>query len=444
MTNRFVGLLLILCCMSVVVHTELFETSATVSSTLLLGFLLLAAYCIGSFLEAFGLPRITGYIATGLLLGPHFLNFYSASAIAELDFLNSMALAFIAFCAGGELKLEQIRRNVKSIFCLIAGVTSVVFFGVSFTVMGISSLIPFMAGYPPTVRFAISALFGVIAVARSPSSAFAIISETKAKGEYTNIVLSVTIAMDVCIIILFGIVISVCQIAISSTGTFHPAFFLNLLLELCIAIALGFLLGKGIVLLLEKAEMEFPVLIAAVGFLVIKFSHLLGEYFHETHDISVNVEPLLMCLAAGFVVQNFSRHGSLFLNRMDRVSLPIYVVFFAVTGAAINVDIVKASWMLGAVIVIVRIAMVCIGSYTSGRIAGDAPRIYRHTWLGFITQAGVSIGLLSEIARRFPEVGVPIQSILIASITVDQIVGPIAFKYALHRVGETNVKGSGK
>lgn len=443
MANRFFCLLLVLGSMSVVVHTDIFASSSETSSALLLGFLLLAAYCTGGLLEIFGLPRITGYMIAGLFLGPYFLHFYSATAIAELDFLNSMALAFIAFCAGGELKAGSIRKNLKSIASLVAGVTGIVFFGVSSTVLAISSFIPFMAAYPFAIRIAISALFGVIAVARSPSSAFAIIRETKAEGEYTNIVLSVTIVMDVLIIVLFGIVISVCQIAIAPDGVFDPLFFFHLLFEICIAAVLGFLLGKGIVYLMDKVRMEFPVLAIAVGFLVIKFSHLLGDYFHEIHDISINIEPLLMCLAAGFTVQNFSKYGSSFLAKMDRVSLPIYVGFFAITGASINVDIIRAGWMLGVTIVVVRIAMVFIGSYMSGRLAGDSPRIYRHTWMGFITQAGVSIGLLSEIARRFPEIGVPIQSILIASITVNQIVGPVAFKYALFRVGETNV-GSGR
>ena len=427
--------------MSAVVHTDLFNTSSETSSTLLLGFLLLTAYCTGSLLENFGLPRITGYMITGLCLGPYFLNFYSSEAIANLNFLNSMALAFIAFCAGGELKMNHIRQNLKSIMCLIGGVTSTVFFGVSITVLTISSIIPFMVDYPLAIRVAISALFGVIAVARSPSSAFAIIRETKAKGKYTNIILSVTIVMDVLIIVLFGIVISICQIVITSDGVLDPIFFLDLLFELFIAIALGFLLGKGIVYLMDKAKMEFPILMTAVGFLVIKFSHWLGDYFHEIHDVSVNIEPLLMCLAAGFTVQNFSKYGTVFLKRMDRISLPIYVGFFAVTGASINVDIIKTSWALGVVIVVVRIALVYVGSYLSGLIAHDPPRIYRHTWLGFITQAGVSIGLLSEIARRFPEIGMPIQTILIASITVNQIVGPVAFKYALHKVGEANGKG---
>ncbi|MBF0279133.1 MAG: cation:proton antiporter [SAR324 cluster bacterium] len=426
--------------MSAIVHTGILSGSETVSPTLVLGFILLSAYCSGYLLEKLGLPRITGYIFAGLISGPYLLKFYGNETLDDLSFLNSLALAFIAFCAGGELKIASIQEKLKPILFLISGVTLSVFFGVSATVFSLSGFIPFMTQYDAATRIVIAALFGVIAVARSPSSAIAIISETKAKGVYTNTVLTVTIVMDVVVIILFGIVISFGQMMISVGGSIDPAFFLELVFEILIAFVIGFLLGKSMIFLIDKVKVEFPIVIITVGFLVIKFSHLLGDYLKETHNIGLNLEPLLMCMAAGFTIQNFSKHGNSFLQKMDRVSFPIYIAFFAITGASINVDILKSSWMLGLVLVLSRIVMIFIGSFGSGLLSGDAPRIYKNTWLGFITQAGVSLGLLTEIVRRFPEIGVPIQSILIASITLNQVIGPIAFKFALNKVGETHVK----
>ncbi|UCH96235.1 MAG: cation:proton antiporter [Candidatus Aminicenantes bacterium] len=440
MFQRFLSLLLILACMALIVYTDPFGLPETISPTLVLGFMLLAAYCIGFIFEHKGLPRITGYIIAGLLLGPYFLKFYSKQAVADLDFLNGLALAFIAFRAGGELKLGNIKNKLKSIFFLISGVTSVVFIGVTLVVFAISGFIPFMRQYGPIIRLAISAIFGVIAVARSPSSAIAIISETKAKGDYTDTVLSVTIAMDMVIIILFAVIISTCEVLISGRSAFSVFFILDLLLEIAIATVLGFLLGKTIIFLIEKVKVEFPVVITAMGFLVIKFSHLLGDYLEEAHEIGLHLEPLLICMAAGFTVQNFSKHGTTFLERMDRLSFPIYIGFFAITGANINVDVLKNAWFLGFVVVISRTIMIYIGSFISGKLSGDPPKIYKNTWLGFITQAGVSLGLLSEVVRRFPDIGIPIQTILIAAITINQLVGPVAFKYALFKVGETKVK----
>ena len=124
---------------------------------------------------------------------------------------------------------------------------------------------------------------------------------------------------------------------------------------------------------------------------------------------------------------------------MDRVALPIYVAFFAITGAKINLGLLRTGWILGLVVVLVRGLMLYVGAVASGKLARDKPPIYKNAWLGFITQAGVSLGLLTEVVRRFPEIGPHIESILIAAITVNQIVGPVAFKYALNKLGEARV-----
>ncbi|MCP5050271.1 MAG: cation:proton antiporter [bacterium] len=444
MFNRFVSLLLIIGCMAWIVYADPFQfhLEENVSPTLVLGFMLLAAYCIGVLLERVGLPRITGYIFAGLFLGPYIFKFYSKEAVTDLEFLNSVALAFIAFSAGGELKISHLRDKLRSILFQVVGGTAVAFVGVTLVIFAISGFIPFMNGFTPVVKLAISSIFGVIAVARSPSSTIAVINETKAEGAYTDTVLSVTIATDVVIIMFFAVVVSAAELLISGGSSISLTFFLELLAEIAVAFVLGFLLGKVIIFLIEKLKMEFPVVITAMGFLVIKFSHLFGEYLHEVHEIQVNIEPLLICMAAGFAVQNFSKHGDVFLERMESVSLPIYIGFFAITGAKINVDVLKSAWVLGLVMVVARTVMIWLGSTISSRLSGDPPTIYKYTWLGFLTQAGVSLGLLAEVVRRFPNdnIGISIQTILVAAITLNQIIGPIALKYSLFKVGDAKVK----
>ena len=437
MIRRIIALILISGTMLILISSSIFKITKPISPILILGFMLLSAYCIGYILENFGLPRITGYILAGLFMGPYYLSFYSTKDVLNLDFLNSLALAFIAFSAGGELKLENLKDKFRSIMFMIIGITVIVFSGVTIAVYLLSDLIPFMRELDTNTKIAISAIFGVIAVARSPSSAIAIISETKAKGNYTDLVLSVTIAMDVVIIMFFALVISFSEVLILPVSSVSLMFFLELLLEIAIAFVLGFLLGKLIIFLIEKIKLEFPVVITLMGFLVIKFSHLLSNYLNETHEISMQFEPLLICIAAGFTIQNFSKHGHTFLYRMNDISTPIYIGFFVITGASINVNVLKTGWVIGIAIVVIRIILISFGSRISGYLAGDKPIIYKNTWLGFITQAGVSLGLLSEVGRRFPEYGVSIQTILIASITINQIIGPIAFKTVLKKVGET-------
>ncbi|MBD3413527.1 MAG: hypothetical protein GF421_03730 [Candidatus Aminicenantes bacterium] len=437
MINKILALILIIAAALLLIHLRL-DVYPENSPTLVLGLILLGAYCFGFLLEKIGSPRIVGYILAGLLMGPFFLKLYTFSEVSDLAFINKLALAFIAFCAGGELRIKNIRKVLKSIISYISGVTIVVFMGTTTLVFVLSKTMFFMSDFNPTLRLAVSAIFGTIAVARSPSSAIAIISETKAKGRYTDIVLSVSVAMDVFIIILFAVIISLVQVFIAGKGGLNLSLVYFLLAEIIIAFALGFILGKFIVFLIEKVHVEFPVVIIAMGFIVIEFSHLLGDYLRQTYDIGLELEPLLICMAAGFTVQNFSKHGENFLERMDRVSLPVYIAFFAMTGASMDLNVLRTGWLLGLTVFVVRLLSIYVGSYVSGRIVKNEPKIYKNVWLGFITQAGVSLGLLTEVVRRFPEIGPSVQTILVAAIIMNQIIGPIAFKYGLKKVGETN------
>jgi len=274
-------------------------------------------------------------------------------------------------------------------------------------------------------------------VARSPSSTIAIINETRARGQYTSTVLSSTVITDVLIIILFAFVISVNSLLLEPGSVFDLSFILFLALEIAIAFVLGYLLGKFIIFLITRVKVEFSVVIIALGFFVIKFSHFAGSFLNKNYEMNLNIEPLLICMGAGFTVQNFSGYGDIFLKRMDKISLPVYVAFFTITGAAIDLDVLRSGWILGLAVFTVRIAMMYAGSLISALAAGSAKTIRDNSWLGYITQAGISLGLLSEVVRRFPEAGLHIQAILIAAITLNQIIGPVGFKYALHRAGET-------
>ena len=134
-------------CMALITSNAVLQPSIGTSPALVLGFLLLSVYCIAFFLERIRLPRITGFIIGGLVLGPYVLNFFDTESVRQLGFINTLALAFIAFSAGGELKLDNFRHSLKHILFLLTGGTLVVFAGVTLTVFLLSGWIPFMSEY---------------------------------------------------------------------------------------------------------------------------------------------------------------------------------------------------------------------------------------------------------------------------------------------------------
>jgi len=413
---------------------------AEADSTMSFGFLLLAAYLVGDILARFGIPRLTGYILAGIVFGPNLLGFVDEAVVLDLKLINDLALTFIALAAGGELRLDELRQRRKSIGLTVLFLMVFVFVGVASFVVAARSLFPFLDGSTGQL-VAVAAIMGIFAVARSPSSAIAIISECKARGPFTETVLGVTVLMDLLVIILFAVVVSFSQVLIDPAGTLDFSLIAVVLVEVVGSILGGIFLGKVISFYIQHIRAELIVFILAMAFMVAFFSRQFAMLLDELYSISLHLEPMLICVTAGFWVQNFSRGGEQLMQRIDRSSLPIYVVFFALTGASLDIGALRQTWLVAVLLVGVRFGLVWLGAFAAARLAGDPRRFHRLSGLSFITQAGVSLGLAEIIVRRFPEWGPALAAIVVAVITLNQLVGPVAFKYALGAVGEARARG---
>ncbi|NIO03793.1 MAG: hypothetical protein GTN74_04030 [Proteobacteria bacterium] len=213
-------------------------------ATITFGFLLLVAYLMGEIFSALSLPKISGYIFTGVLFGPHAIDFVKIEMVYRLKIVDDLALTFIALAAGGELRIRDLRNRLRSILYTISSLTVIVWAGVSLFVLVGWQLIPFfrVMGFPVLVSVAI--LLGVISVARSPSSAIAIIKECRAKGPFTEGVLGVTVAMDVLIIILFAGALSIATTVVQPGQSFDPGSLVVLSVEIFLSLSIGCVIGS--------------------------------------------------------------------------------------------------------------------------------------------------------------------------------------------------------
>jgi Kef-type K+ transport system membrane component KefB len=292
-------------------------------------------------------------------------------------------------------------------------------------------------GLPFLKALAVASICGVIAVARSPSSAIAIISETKASGPFTEMVLGVTVAVDVLTIFLFAVVLSFSEVILAGATGLDVVFLLGIGLEVFSSLICGFLLGRAIAYYLKHIRTDPTIFILGVAFLVTKLSESLAWLLDAEFGIHFHLEPMLICLTAGFVVQNMSRLGDDFLRIIDRSSLPIYAVFFALSGASLGLEALKETWQWALFLVAIRLMFVYAGTYVGGKLASDPSRFVKASGLGFVTQAGVSLGLAKLVAERFPDLGAELAALIIATIAINQVIGPAAFKWALSFVGES-------
>ncbi|MDF1571477.1 MAG: cation:proton antiporter [Bacteroidales bacterium] len=405
-------------------------------------FILFSSSYFAKFFNRLKLPLITGFLVTGIICGPHVLDLIEADALKNLGFVNDLALAFIAYAAGAELYLKDIRIHVRSIAWNTFGQVMITFVFGTIGVLLLSDFIPFMKDMSSGNKVAVAMLVASIFVARSPSSAIAIISELRAKGPFTQIVMGVTILKDVLVILLFSISLSI-AVNIISGAAFNMMIILLLLAEIALAFLMGYFIGRWISLVLSVGMNSYVkmMIILATGYATFFFTHSINALNPGNANIDIHIEPLLISIVASFWVTNYSKHRMQFQKMIDEAGPAVYVAFFTLVGAMLSLDILAKVWMIAVILFFVRLISVIIGSGLGAFLAGD-PRLYRKIgWMPYVTQAGVGLGLATEVAGEFSGWGGEFATIIIAVIVLNQLVGPPLFKWAIQMVGESHRRG---
>ncbi|MEN8005728.1 MAG: cation:proton antiporter [Candidatus Krumholzibacteriota bacterium] len=409
------------------------------------GFILIAvaAERLGEKFTRFRMPLITGYLLTGMLAGPYVLDLITAEATLRLRFVDEMALGFIAFAAGGELYVRELKGKFRGIAWVTGGLVMVTFVFGFVAAFLLSGMIPGLASLSPAVRAAASLLAAAILVARSPSSAIAVTKELRAHGPFTKTVLGVTVIMDVVVIVAFAGAAAVAD-ALISTEALDFSFLGLLVAELVASLVVGVLVGYivGWVVSRRMSGSLKSAVMLALGYGVFFLSHSLAQFSQTYLPWEFLLEPLFTCMVAGFVVTNRTSYRIDFANILHDTGPPVYVVFFTLTGASLALDVLAQTWMLAIILFAVRLVAIFLGSSGGMALSGAPARHSRIAGMAFITQAGVGLGLSKEVAVSFPGWGESLATVMIAVIVMNQIVGPPCFKWALHRARETHTRAT--
>jgi Kef-type K+ transport system membrane component KefB len=402
------------------------------SATLFLGFLLLASYLAGRAARVVSLPQITGYLVIGILVGPYVLGTVTRQTVDDFSFVNHVALALIALSAGGELRLKSLRGRLRSITVITLFQIVVVFVVVAAAVFAARGFINFLTNEPPRVAVAVGLLFGLVAVAKSPATTIAVITEERARGILTDTVLGITILKDVIILILISVLIPLATTIVDPSQGFSLHAGWEILLAIIGSLAMGIALGWLMTLYLRRIGAYRILFVLGVSFMAVYVGELL-----ELHYI-------LIAMAAGFYVQNFSRQGRRFLQALEANSLPVYALFFAVAGAGLDITVLKTAWVIATAIILTRVAALWASTRLGARLVGDPMVIRRYAWMGFLAKAGVTLGIANLVREQFPGWGLDVATVIIAMIAVNQLIGPPAFRWALVRAGESNASSAAR
>lgn len=395
------------------------------------GFLILGAYAAGELAAGVGIPKLVGYLVAGVVFGPSALNTVSAESVTTLAPIASLAIALIAFLAGAELRVEEIRARGVTILRILTAELALTLVVITALLVALARFLPFLAGGTAAEVFAFALVFASIAVVHSPAVAMAILSETGARGPVARTSLGVVLLSDVVIVLLLTATLTLARVLVPPTGANVPSLTLGgIAWEIGGAAVVGAALGGLVAVYLRFVRRElflFAILVAFFGAEIARLTH---------------VEPLLTLIVAGFVAENVSAraHGAALRHAMERAAAPVFVVFFALAGAQIVLADLARFWPVVLPIAIVRAASIWAGSRLGGRWARlegeDGTRIRRHVWSALIPQAGVAIGLAAAVADTYPTRGGQIRTLFLALVALNQAAGPILFRRALARSGE--------
>ena len=397
------------------------------TTTMLLGFLLLSAFLMGLVASSIGLPKITGYLLTGIIFGPSLGGYATTMMVDHLKVINGMAVALIALTAGGELKLIRIKHIMRPLVFISVFSMGMIFLGIFAMVMFLGPLlskIGFQSSWPMLIS--IGLILATISMASSPTVAIAVINDTGSKGRVSDLILGTTVIKDLAVIITFSVVIAFVTILKEPGASFNVFSIGNAILEIGLSLLLGIVFGWLLGLYLKKVGHELVLV-------VLGFCLIVAEVSTVYH-----LEPLSICLAAGFYLENFSGDlGEKLIVAIKKLSLPVYAVFFSVIGLGLKIDALMNLWVVAFLFVIVRILFIYLGTLLGARLGGATSKMSKYGWLGFISQAGVSLGLAVTISKTFPDWGPQLEILIISVVTIHEMIGPILLKYSLDKSGET-------
>jgi len=404
-----------------------------IGNWLLVGAVLLLGRLVGRSGSRLHLPMVVGYLLFGVVLGRSALNVINEQTAETLNAVTDLGLGVVAFMIGTELSRRLIRRlGVKLIIIMVAESLGA-FVLVALLVWGLSVWVGVL---PAGLAVAGALIFGAMAPASAPAGTVAVIQEYRARGPLTSLLTGVVGLDDAFAIAIYAFAATVAKLLLSAEHISVLGVLEGPTLEILGGLALGAVVGFVLLVLLRRRRDDGDVLVYALGAI------LLTSGLASVLGLSL----ILANLAVGAVLANLSlRDTEVAYNRIEQVAAPIYVLFFVVAGAHLDVGVLRLLGMLGPVYIIGRTLGLVAGAYVGCSLARTEPTTRRYLGLGILSQAGVAVGLALTVAGEFraPEYGplgrqlaqLTINTIAATTI-IFEIIGPITTKFALSRAGE--------
>ena len=402
---------------------------------------LFAGLMLSRVAKLFGLPAVTAYLVAGILIGPFCLGRlgvgglgFDFEMIETMELIPKVALGFIAFAIGNEFRLSQLKSIGKQ--ATIIGIFQAVFttLVVDAVLIGLHFIIP--------KQFPLEAaiIMGAIASATAPAATLMVVRQYKAKGPVTDVLLPVVALDDAVGLVLFSISFGVAKALVAGEISIL-AIIVEPIIEVVLSLGLGALMGYTFTFFERFFHSRSKRLAMSVAFVFLTVSLSMLEF--KIGEVHFKFSSLLTCMMLGTIFCNICDFSEQLMDRLDRWTAPIFILFFVISGAELNLSVLTDGIivLIGLVYIIFR----CFGKYygasLSAKFAKSQKNIVKYLGITLFPQAGVALGMAIMAGQLGGTIGMLVQNLTLFSVLIYEIVGPFLTKVALTRAGEINPEG---
>ncbi len=408
---------------------------------LILSIAIFAGLMLSRLAKIFQLPAVTAYLVAGIIIGPYVLGnfnieglgFNSHEQIKTFGLISDVALGFIAFSIGNEFRLAQLKKTGKqaTVIGILQAFAATLL--VDAALIGLHFLIPDKLPLPSAI------VLGAVASATAPAATLMVVRQYKSKGPLTDILLPIVALDDAVGLILFAISFGIAKALLSGVVDV-----LSVIVEPILEVALSLLLGFVMGLLFTYFERFFHSrskrLSMSVAFVFVTVALSMLEF--KIGGVHIAFSSLLVCMMLGTVFCNFCDFSEELMDRIDRWSAPLFILFFVISGAELELSIFKSPVyvLIGVVYIIFRSAGKYFGAFASARAVKCDKNIIKYLGITLLPQAGVALGMAIK-AQTLGDCGTVVANITLFSVLIYELVGPYLTKISLMKAGEIQPEG---
>lgn len=389
------------------------------------GYLLLVAFFTGKIFGRFGLPKLTGYLIAGVISGKYVLSLVTGEMGNSLKIVSDVATCIIALTAGSELNLKRLVPTLPTLRNMTVFAVIGAQFAIAAALFLMRPLLPFLDAMTFEQALAVSFMMGVALSAQSPAVVMALLAETGAEGPLSQVVLGSVVLADLVVLIMYSTASTIVGAVIGGgidvieTGL---SVVWELLGSVVFGVAIGMLFGRFL-LSVKRGASLFAVMVCVV----------VAEI-----GARIQLDPLIVMLAAGMWLENFSRAESHdLLKDFDNAQLPVFLVFFALAGGKIDLYKLYVSLIPVVLIAIVRSASFYFGTKVACARTHAEPVVKKFAWFGLVPQSGLALALALLVQNTFPTFGKDAGVIVFGVVGLNEVISPVILRVMLVRSGET-------